>query len=420
MRKKHSTGRFILIAVICAVFLCLTIFSFALPGLQNDYDFVGFARAINLGIEYKGGTVYHFQVKNNSSESDVFKGGLAPNAKRIENLLNNNSYTSNVYDNGTEIVVELFEEFDPISISEIVNTKPKFSIAGDGESTSTIDSSMVTDAYATSNQGGVLVLMLTKEGQSTLASLTSSNNGSLKLTFGEKEINMSYDSQIDQSYLGITIGNFENAQAYASEVLSSKYDASYEQTSVQTYTAEDAKRNCIVAIIMPIVLFALCVAILCIRFKKLGLVGSLILLIAVLAQIVLLQAVPIFVLTGPSLFASLLCMMVGAIAIYLMLNNMSKEYKMGKILTASVKFGYDKIWKTILALFVVMLISSTITYFFGALMLKHFAMALMCGLAVYALCTLLFTRFFTRWLTNITFKNKDYGFTREAHVNELK
>ena len=99
---------------------------------------------------------------------------------------------------------------------------------------------------------------------------------------------------------------------------------------------------------------------------------------------------------------------------------MSKEYKMGKILTASVKFGYDKIWKLILFMFIVMLFPSIITFFFGSYLVKHFAMALICGLAVYALCTLLFTRFFTRWYTNISFKNKDYGFTREANVNELK
>ncbi|MGN1212522.1 MAG: hypothetical protein ACI4TZ_00645 [Christensenellales bacterium] len=422
MRKKHSIVKFVIISLICAVFLCLTIFSFALPGAQFDYDFMGFARAINLGIEYQGGTVYHFKVNNDSNETNIFNGGLSYSTGRIKTLLKNNSYDANVYDNGSEIVVELKGEYNPISINEIVNTKPKFAIkstSGDDAEVA-INASMVTNAYATNEQGGVLFIFFTTEGQEKLASLTSSGSGTLYFDFGDAEIPMSYSSEINQNYLGMTVGDVDKANYYANEAMSSKYSASYTQTSVETFDQQDAQKNVVVAILLTVVLFTVCVAILCIRFKKLGLVGSLVLLISVLAQIVLLQAVPIFVLTGPSLFASLICMIVGTISIYLMLNNMSKEYKLGKILTASVKFGYDKIWKLILTMFIVMLFPSIITYFFGAYLVKHFAMALICGLGVYALCTLLFTRFFTRWLTNITFKNKDYGFTREAHVNELK
>lgn len=422
MRKKHSTGRFIIISIICAIFLCLTIFSFALPGSQFDHDYMGFARAINLGIEFKGGTVYHYQISNNNSSSNVFDGGIAPNANRIKYLLNNNSYNANVYQNGTELVVELIEEFNPISVNEIVNTNPYFAIKSSSgqDVAATIDASMITSASTTGENGGVLILMLTTEGKNQLATATSSGSGSLYLYFGDTEVPMSYNQILDQGYVGITVGDLDKANYYASEVLSSKYDASFEQTSTQTFSQADAERNVIVAIVLTIALFVACVAVLCARFKKMGLVGSLVLLITVLAQIILLQAVPVFTLTGPSLFASLLSMIIATIAIYLMLNNMAKEYKMGKILTASVKFGYDKIWKLILAVFVVMLVPSVITYFFGSYLVQFFAMGLICGLSVSALCTLLFTRFFTRWLTNITFKNKDYGFTREAHVNELK
>ena len=141
-----------------------------------------------------------------------------------------------------------------------------------------------------------------------------------------------------------------------------------------------------------------------------------------LLQIILLQAVPTgaFVMVGPSMFGSLLCMLLGAVALYLFFDKMHKEYKLGKVLYASVKFGYNKMWATILDLFIVLMASSILTYCFGTYLVKQFAMSLICGLAVYGLVTVVLTKFFTKWLTNISFKNKDYGFKREAHVDELK
>ena len=342
--------------------------------------------------------------------------------EKVENLLKDNSYDANVYNNRNQLVVELIDEFSPVSVDEIVNTKPYFAIkTQSGEDAEVkINSDMISSAYSTSEQGGVLVMTFTTEGQQAISECTSGGNGTLYFCFGEKELPMSYSSVYTQSYLGLVIGSVETADYYASEILSAKYDIELTNSSNYTITSEVAKRNCIVAVLLTVVLFAVCVAILCIRFKKLGLVGSLVLLIGLLLQIILLQAVPIFVLTGPSLFASFICLIVGEIAVYSILNNMSKEYKLGKILTASVKFGYDKIWKTILSVFIVMLFPSVVTYFFGTYLVKHFAMALICGLAVYMFSTLLFTKFFTKWLTNITFKSKDYGFTREAHIDELK
>jgi preprotein translocase subunit SecD len=321
--------------------------------------------------------------------------------------------------------VELFDEYDPISINEIVNTKPYFAIkeSNDDDAEVAVDSSQITDAYATTSSGSVvLVMTFTTDGQSAIANLTSSGSGTLYFYFGSEYRGMTYSETINQSYLGITLSGstLATGEYFASEILSSKYDYSFEETRVVTYSKDDATRNCIVAIALTVALFALCVAILTITFKKLGLVGSLVMFISLLAQIVLLQAVPIFVLTGPSLFASLLCMIVGAIAIYLMLSKMHAEYKLGKILYASVKFGYNKIWLNILDMFLIMLFPSIIAYFFGSYLVKQFAMALICGLCVYAFCSLLFTKLFTKWFTNISFKNKDYGFKREEHINELK
>lgn len=423
MKKKHAIAKFSLIAILCAIVLCLTIFSFALPGSQSDYDFVGFARAINLGIEYQGGTVYEYKVKNNQLGN--VSSGIQANVTRINQLLKNNYYDSNVYVSGDNLVVELMDEFSPVSINEIVNTDAYFAVKSEqkDEAEAKIKPEHITEAYASQN-GSNVVLMMTfnQEGQDALADMTSSGSGTMYFYFGETVRSMSYSESMNQSYLGITLGgtSLDTAKYFASEINASKYDLSFDETRVVTYSKQDATRNCIVAVVLTVALFAICVAILCARFKKLGLIGSLILFMGLLAQIVLLQAVPVFTLTGPSLFASLLCMIIGEIAIYQFFNNMNAEYKMGKILYASVKFGYRKTWVKILDMFLVMLIPSIITYFFASYLVQHFAMALICGLVVYGFMALVFTNFFSKWLTYIAFKNKDYGFKREANVNELK
>ena len=426
MKKKHSIGRFITLAVLCAIVLALTIFKFPLPAQWGDSDFYGFARAINLGIEYQGGTSYQYSVKSNSTKNFNLENGISSSMTRIKTLLENNLYTPNVYRNGDSIVVELLDEYSPVGITDIINADPYFAIKSEQSDTAEekIKAEDVSTAYGTTSGGNIaLIMTFTDAGKTKMADLTSSGSGTMYIYIGTAVLPLSYSEQISNGVLGATLGSgatLDQANYYASEIVCSKYDLSFEENGVTTFSKEDAKRNVIMAVCLTAGLFAICVAILCIVFKKLGLVGSLVMLMALLLQIILLQAVPIFVLTGPSLFASLLCMIIGAMSIYLMFNKMHAEYKMGKILYASVKFGYDKIWLNIFDMYLVLLFPSVITYFFGSYFVKQFAMALICGLSVWSFSTLLFTRSFSRWFTNISFKNKDYGFKREAHVDELK
>ena len=87
---------------------------------------------------------------------------------------------------------------------------------------------------------------------------------------------------------------------------------------------------------------------------------------------------------------------------------------------ASVKFGYSKIWAKLLDYSVILFAIALVTLFVSSYYAKQFAMALVVGLAIFAVVTLVLTKFFTIWFSNICYKNKDYGFKREAHINELK
>ena len=399
-----------------------TIFSFSLPGSSQDYDFVGFARAINLGIEYKGGTVNEYSVASKNTSSNI-QSGIGYHADRIKYLLNNTGYDTNVYLNGNDIVVEFFDEYSPEAIEDIINNKASFAIKTEQSDTAeeVIKPEHISKAYATtSGSQKVLLIEFTSAGAEKFSTVIES--GTAYFYFDESFGFQLSVSNSNKNYVGIVLNNLETAKNYASKIMASKYDFTFEEINSTVYTKADANRNVITLIALAVGLFVLFAIIFIGLFKLLGLVGAFTLFIGLLLQILLLQAVPetAFTFTGVALYASLLAMAIGALAIFVMYNNMHKEYKQGKILNASVKFGYQKSWAKLLDLFVILEIPTIMAYFFGSYLVKQFAMAFMCGLLVYGFVALLFTKFFTKWLTYIAFKNKQYGFKREAHVDELK
>lgn len=422
MKKKRTIGKFLIIAFLSAILAFLTIFSFHLAGKSQDYDFVGFARAINYGVEYRGGTELTYNVVENTKASDLQKA-ISNNATRIEYLLDGKGYNSNVYQDGNNIVVELFDEYSPVGIEEMINAKVSFAIKTEQSDTAeaVVSSQDVANAYATkSGSQNVLIIEFTSSGSNKYASVVE--NGTGYFYIGNNS-SFSIDlSNSNTNYVGIVVSKLDTAKDYASQIMSSKFDLEFSKINTKVYSEKDAQNNVIALLSLVLGLFVLISILFVVMFKKLGLVGSFAMFIGLLLQILLVQAVPesAFIFTGPALYASLLAMAIGSLAVYSIFAKMHTEYKMGKILNASVKFGYQKSWKLLIDIFVLLLVPTVMGYFFGTYVVKQFAMAFMCGLAIYAFVALVLVRLFTRWLTYISFKNTDYGFKREAHVDELK
>lgn len=422
MKKKRTIGKFLIIAFLSAILAFLTIFSFHLAGKSQDYDFVGFARAINYGVEYRGGTALTYNIVEKTKASDLQKA-ISNNATRIEYLLESKGYDTNVYQDGNNIVVELFDEYSPVDIEEMINAKVDFAIKTEQSDTAEaiVSSKDISNAYATkSGSKNVLIIEFTSAGSNNYATVVEKGTGYFYIGNNSP---FSIDlSNSNTNYVGIVVNKLDSAKDYASQIMSSKFDLEFNKINTKVYSEQDAKNNVIALLSLVIGLFVLISILFVVMFKKLGLVGSFAMFIALLLQILLVQAVPesAFIFTGPALYASLLAMAIGALAIYSIFAKMHKEYKMGKILNASVKFGYQKSWKMIIDVFVLLLVPTVMGYFFGTYLVKQFAMAFMCGLAIYAFVALVLVRLFTRWLTYISFKNTDYGFKREAHVDELK
>lgn len=433
MKKKRSIGRFVVIAVLCLIVAVLTIFSFRLPGSSQDNDFVGFARAVNLGIEYRGGTVQTYSAKLNTLTNNNLQDGISSNVSRIKSLLTDSSKMGyaeediNVYQNGSNIVIELFDEYEPYGIEDVINEKSYFAIKNEQSDTAEaiVSAEDVASAYATTSNGQtILVIAFTQKGAENFQKVIDNTTGYFYIGSNSP---FSLDvSKSNSAYIGITMTGrtLNQVKGYASEIVAAKYDMSFEKIDSATvvYTKADATKNIAVLLSLALGLLVVCFILLIAKYKYLGLVGSLTMLVGFLLQILILQAIPqtVFIMTSAAFFASILSMAIGALTLVIFYSNMHKEYKTGKILSASVKFGYGKTWAKAIDMFVVLLFPTILAYFFGAYLVKQFALALICGLAVYGVVTIVLTLFMTKWLTYIKFKNVSYGFKREANVNEFK
>ena len=426
MKKRHSIGRFVVVAVLTLVVLLLTVCSFKLPGDWQDNDFYGFARAINYGIDFRGGTLQEYSVKSTNAGTNVGEG-IGYNAARIGYLLEKSGeygYDVNVFQNGDNIGIEFWDEFAPLDIEQIINKKVTFSIkkenGTDKEEIVSVDDVESAQAVVTGSQN-VLIIYFTETGSEHFQTIIDSGTAYFYINSTTAQ-ELKLNDGVSNSYVGISVKNLDTARYWASEIMSAKYNLKFENVATTVVTREAAQKNVIVAICLTVGLFLLCSILLTVFFKKLGLVGSFILLIGTLLQILILQSVPetAFVMTVPAFYASLLSMILGALAIFLIFAKMHSEYKQGKILFASVKFGYNKIWLKMLDIFVILFAVALVALFASSYYTKQFAMALVVGLAIFAVVTLVLTKFFTIWLSNICYKNKDYGFKREANINELK
>ena len=260
MKKKRSIGRIVVIAAICLIFAVLTIFGFALPGSSQDSDFVGFARAINFGVEYKGGTVQTYSANLKTETKEDLQAGIASNATRFKYLLLSEGYDVNTYQNGNNIVVEFFDEYSPVGIEEILNAKTNFVIKTEESDSADaiVSASDVADAYATkSGSQNVLVITFTTDGATNFQKVI--DNGTGYFYIGTNSPFSLSLSNASSSFVGIVMNSLETAQSYASQIMAAKYDMSFENIATVEYSKADANRNIVVLIVFVVALFVLVV-----------------------------------------------------------------------------------------------------------------------------------------------------------------
>lgn len=439
MRKKRAIRNFAGIIFLCLVVLIFTIISFPIP--DSDYTFVGFARGIDKNVEYTGGSVLTYNVYSDSSLNGSVSEGLNATTIRLEKLLSDKGYSTNVYktSNSSIKIEALFNGFDDNfeNVENIINldNSLKFKIKNDetvylnGYDIKNVTAFNNRETVTSDNNWGVLI-EFTNDGQSKFTELTeklAENSGTVEIYIGV-DTNPVSSFSISEKYenksifiSGGTMTNENEAKSMAEQMNSTKYKYSFKQESKVIISKDRANINLILTAIIYVITLIMIVTFLYVRFKKLGLLsGGLAVLIAALAQILLMMSIPNIVLTTTSFMACILTMLMGGTITSILFEKMRKEYAIGKKIHASVKSGFSKIFVYVLDFLALTSISFFVLLITGTEMIKQFAGAFLIGTLVYGLSSLLLSYLFAKFYVDINPTNsKKYGFKREGHINEL-
>ncbi len=439
MRKKRAIRNFAGIIFLCLVVLIFTIISFPLP--DSDYNFVGFARGIDKSVEYQGGAVLTYNVYSDSSLNGSASSGLNATTTRLEKLLSDKSYSANVYktSNSSIKIETLFNGFDDEfnDVENIINldNSLKFKIKDDetvylnGYDIENVQAYNNRESQTSDNNWGILITF-TDDGQSKFTELSTKlaeNSGTVEIYIGT-DTNPISSFSISEKYenksifiSGGTMSDEDGAKSMAEQFNSTRYKYSFKQTSKVIISKDRANTNLILTAVIYTITFALIIAFLYARFRNLGLIsGGLSMLIACLAQILLMMSIPNIVLSPTSFIACAITMIMGGTISSILFEKMRKEYAVGKKIHASVKSGFGKTYAYVLDFLGLTSMSAFVLLIAGTEMIKQFAGAFLIGTVVYGLSSLLLSYLFAKFYVDINPTNsKKYGFKREGHINEL-
>lgn len=433
MKKKRAILNFAGLIFLALVVVVLSVVKFTIPGTSNEY--VGFLRAINLGVEYKGGVKITMEAKNNSVASGLsFADGVNAHILRMKSILADNSFTDyEIYSiANNNIVIEATGETTTDDILQLINNTSKNTLSFKAEDSATAEAYITADdlesCYGMEYNGSYYVYITFNENGKTqlqaLSNAVKSDGTTVYIYIGDtkfKEISNVNSEMTNGVFMFDGGSTLESANETAGRILATKYDFSFEKLNETIITTEKAQQNLIISCVISGVIVLACLIWLIVKFKRFGLVNAFSLIIGLLVQIIMLQAVPIVTLTSTALIASVLTFVIAFALVYYMLCVISKEYAVGKKVHSSIKFGFQKSATTILEIMLSMLVASIVFYIFGSTLIKHFALALIIGTIIYGLCALVVSRWFNKMCFDLNGNHaKRYGFKREEGVDELE
>lgn len=445
IKKKRAITKFIIMGILCLIMILGSFLSFALP--NSDSDFVGFINSLNTPLEFRGGTVLTYEVSNTNQKSTDTKQGVVAYEYQIKANLaryNYNVAVSSYYGgNGKYIMVlNLLDSYDGDSfygsaneqntVTSIINNevelefKAEQSLSAEAKLTGVDLASVQGLYYAAQDTYGVNITF-TPEGQvkfkNLTSSISSSGSGSIYIYIGGSlftSINVQGEMDQQSVFISGNMTNLAQANEYASKMNAARFSLDFTKVGEKIVTKEEARVNSIMTIGIFVVTLIILTAVMYALFKKFGLVSSFVMLMATLTYIILLQAIPGIMLTTTSIPCMLLPLLFGyALSLY-MLNNMKKEFALGKKIPASISFGFSKSYVKMLDFAVLAIIPAVVLMIVGTATLNSIAYVISLGILIFTFFAIVINKWFAGWYVNINSKqNNDYGFKREAHINEL-
>ena len=425
MSKKKSKIKLCILALVAVLGIFLTCFSFRIP--FTHYTWEGFANAISMGLDIKGGVLAVYEAEVDEKYQDEFDTRLDATIMRIEDFLVSKGYTEAMVSKqgSSRIRVEVPDVNDPDTIFTLIGEPAElyFTDSEGGEAIITGEHIESCSAAYEQGSGNGVSITFTSEGSKLFSDLTSNKVGSQIYIYIDGEL---YSAPtVNEAITGgrtFISGDFTQAQAeqYAMKILSGTFQVNLNVVSNSvvsaTLGAEALKYGIIAGLIGLVAIFVF----MAFAYGVLGLLADFALVFFIILFAFFLQAIPLVQLTLPGIAGIILTLGMAVDGNVIIFERIKEEYRKGKKIPASVKSGYKRALTSILDGNITTIIASIVLYILGTGSIKGFAIVLFIGTAV----SLFTSTVVTKGLVNLylpinSTKAKPYKLKREGKINEI-
>ena len=421
---ETSTIIIIALAVVAGLLIVLTVFSFNIP--FTTHTFKGFAKSINLGLDFGNGTRATYTVTNSDYSEYSDEEFLEKSVEIVQNLAIDEYTEARVYRIGDDkLVIEVPDTSVP---ADIAIGQLEIKTEATEEAETKLNGSHIKEAKFQMNGAdyGVLITF-TDEGAELIKNMTSSasSSSSVNIVFClNKEytnaMSVSTGQAVEDGYIYFTMTDKENAKLFASRVENSKYGINLEQVgeSVTIYSNISTFGKVVCALVV-VLMIAASIVYLVLKFNEMGWISSLALTFYALFNIITFALIPSFRLTMGSYLGMLFGYALAFAMTNILLEKYKSEFESGKKLNASFKSGYIKSLPTIADTFSICALFSVICLFIGTGYLFSFALTLFVGCLFGALFVLAVMLWFSRKYLKINNVNgAKLNFRKEVKTND--
>ena len=432
MKKKKAIRNYVLVSLFVVVLLLLSVLKFPVP--FTNYNFNGFVRGMNLGLDFGGGVTATYTIETADWYDGTMVEAVSRTIDRVQTMLDKEYADAKVYkvdDDKIRIVLP-----DTVIDSHyVVGLLEMKAVSGEDAEAMVTGKDIKECKYMYSNGTHGVYIKFTDDGAKKFEDLTEKvaakedgADGSMYV-YMDKNYETPFsqptvDEAITMGYTfisGAGITNKSSGEAYAEKMMSSMLGVNMtiegEAIEVAPVYGEEAK---VVTLIIAVFFIVVVLGLFYLLFKELGFIEMLSYMLSVLISIAIVCVVDVQI-TSYGVMGLLLGFMLCAYLHIVYINNIKAQYAMGKKLSISIKEGYTKSLALIIETLLVSLGLALIIGLIGCNVVT--AMALTFGLTLIGTA---FTTLFVNRVLVISYNafnlsdGKKIGFTKEGKANETK
>lgn len=428
-RKAIKRFTFTILCLIVGIVLCIC--EFAIP--FSNYKFVGFANAIKLGLDLKGGVVAVYDTEQ--LEEGNLSNQITATMSRLEDLIAKKGYSeATITKQGeTQIRIEVPDVEDTQTLLNIIETpqlleiKAKSGVETKADITGRDVKSAVAEYNQNSQEYGVSVVFNDK-GREIFKTLTENaynatneDDKKIYIYLGSDLISAPVVQAIISDGKTFISGNMDRAGAeeLAEKILSGTYSIKLSLNSSEVISptlGEGAIESSLLAGIIGILLIFL---IMIVIYRELGVIASITLLIYSTIMMVLLSVIPLVQLTLPGIAGIVLSIGMALDGSVIIFERIKEEYALGKKIPNAFSTGFKRSVSAILDGNITTIIAAFVLLLLGTGSVKGFAMVLLIGIIVSLFTTLVVQKsLLNMYLTFNSTNGKRLSLSKEEATSE--